>query len=86
MTPEQFNIFLERNDKSTKEAVEKHVNGYMREMNQKLSTHIITHDAFMTDVKPILEAYKGGKVLGDLVKWLAAVGIAFLALKGIFMK
>lgn len=39
---------------------------------------------YREEMKPILQAYQGGKVLGELVKWLAAVGLAVLAIKGFF--
>ena len=39
MNPEQFQIFLESNDKATGRAVEKHINGHLRDMDKKLDEH-----------------------------------------------
>lgn len=44
-------------------------------------TPIHTH---MNEVKPILEGLRGARVIGEGLKWLAAVGVAVLAIKGIF--
>ena len=72
-----------------KPAVEKSVNGYIREMSSKLDLHIVEHKAdtaevkeFMAEMAPIVGAYKGSKILGEGLKWLAGVGVAFLAIKG----
>lgn len=39
---------------------------------------------YREEIKPIVQAYQGGKVLGEFVKWFAAVGLAVLAIKGFF--
>lgn len=36
------------------------------------------------EVKDVLDAYRGGKLFGEIIKWLASVGLAWLALKGLF--
>jgi len=84
MTPDQFQQFLEHNERSTAEAIEKYVNGGIRTVTKTLEDHITKHDAFMEDVKPILQAYQGGKVFGELLKWVAGLGAAYLVLKGFF--
>lgn len=39
MNEEQFHQFLEHNDKATGNAIEKHVNGHLREMKADLEKH-----------------------------------------------
>lgn len=89
MNPEHLDKVLGHISK----AIETTVNGKLDKLTVKLETHIIEHredvaevKEFMSETRPLLEAYKGGKVLGEGVKWLAGVGIAALAIKGIFMK
>lgn len=83
MTPEQFEIFLESNKKSTAEAIQTTVNGKIDSIRQLVETHNQNHERDMTEVrehiketKPILEAYKGFNTAGNLVKWVAGVGTA----------
>ncbi len=38
-------------------------------------------DTHMKDMKPILDAYHGGKIIGTALKWLASVAIAWLVIK-----
>ena len=90
MSPEQFQTFLEDNRKSTAQAIKETVNGKIDTISNKLDDHITTHDSFMKDVKPILQAYQGGKTFGDLLKWMGGiiltVSAAWLAIKGFFIK
>ncbi len=37
----------------------------------------------MYEMKPIIEAYNGSRVLGSFLKWIATVAIAWLTIKGI---
>lgn len=39
MTPEQFQEFLVSNQEATGKAIEKHVNGHIREMRDELKEH-----------------------------------------------
>lgn len=41
MTPEQFLIFIKSNEEATGKAIEKHVNGHIREMSEKLDKHAL---------------------------------------------
>ena len=86
MTPKQFRAFLESNEKATGAAVEKYVNGKLDGMKKTLDEHVIEHKAEMDDLRPIIEAYKGGRVFGNFIKWSAAVGVSYLALKGMLWK
>ena len=86
MTPTQFKKFLESNEKATGAAVQKYINGKLDLMSNKLDTHVTEHKAEMDDLRPIIEAYKGGRVFGNFIKWSAAVGVSYLALKGMLWK
>lgn len=83
MTPEQFEIFLESNKKSTAEAIQTTVNGKIEAIRQLVETHNQNHERDMIEVKehiqkvtPIVEAYNGFNSAGNLVKWVAGVGTA----------
>lgn len=39
MNEKQFKEFLKSNDNSTRNAIEKHVNGHIRDMSEKLDIH-----------------------------------------------
>lgn len=87
MTPEQLKIFLEHNDRATGEAINKYVNGKLDKITEKLDTHIVEHKAAMENLSPIIEAYKGTKVMGEVMKWISSVGLAafglWMAFKGL---
>lgn len=84
MTPEQFTAFLESNERATADAVQKFVNGKIDAMTEKLDTHLIEHKAEMEDLRPIIETFKGGKLIGEGLKWIAGVALAWMAIKGFF--
>lgn len=84
MTPDQFRHFLEDNRKSTAEAIHETVNGKIDAINNKLDTHIKTHDEFLQEVMPVLKAFQGGKMLGEAMKWLAGIAAAYLVIKGLW--
>lgn len=86
MNDAQFQKFIEANEQATDRAIEKYVNGHLRDMDSKLTTHIEKHDAFLADITPVLRAYQGGKILGELVKWVAGVGVAYVVVKGFFLR
>lgn len=90
MNPEQFEIFLERNERSTREAIEKTVNGKLDRLDKKIDQHNSKHEADMVEVrehiaevKPILTEYKEREAArafalrtGNAIKWIAGVGTA----------
>jgi hypothetical protein len=63
------------------------------DMKTKLEQHIIQHETdtkeinrkldALDDVLPIIEAYRGGKIFGNALKWLAGIGTAYLLMRGI---
>ena len=61
------------------------VNGKIDRLTDKMDEHNRTHETDMKEVrahieetKPIIDAYKGSKVLGEFIKWVAGVGAALL--------
>lgn len=66
MDAEQFKIFLEQNDKSTARAIEKHVNGHLRDMDKKLQDHIDL-------VSPYIVGLEGSKTVGRIIMWIGGI-------------
>lgn len=69
------------------------VNGKIDRIESKIDLHNARHEedmqevkAHIEEVKPILDAYNGSKVLGNLIKWLASVGVAAALLYGWVIK
>lgn len=84
MNEEQFKIFLESNERATGDAIQKFVNGKIDGIKADLQEHTEKHDAFMEELKPILQAKAG---LGLLYKFLIIIGSmagAILATKTLF--
>ena len=63
------------------------------DLKDKLESHIVQHEADtksinekldkLNEILPFLEAYKGSKVLGNALKWLAGVGTAYFIIRSI---
>ena len=58
----------------------------MAEIRRQIAEHNASHEKDMQEIKPMMQFVAGGKVLGDVIKWLGAVAMAYIALKGFFMK
>lgn len=100
MTPDQFEIFLERNEKSTAEAIERTVNGKIRTLTSLVEAHNVKHeadmvevkgymqktDAHITQTKPIIEAFNGVSTIGNLTKWLGGIVLTVAAIWALFFK
>lgn len=63
------------------------VNGKIDRLTDKVDQHNAKHEEDMRDVRehieqtrPIIEAYQGGKALGELAKWIAGAGAAILVI------
>ena len=88
MTPEQLQIFLEDNRKSTGAAIEKYVNGNLRALDQKIEEHNRVHNEDMKRILPVVEAYEDAVRGGKRVLWSAGsimtVGGAYLIIRQIF--
>ena len=83
MTPEQLKQFIVANDKTTKEAIEKYVNGGIRALDNKLNLHInVTKEqweaqsVFMEKMLPVTESLTFIQILVKGTKYL---GIPFAA-------
>lgn len=79
-------------------AIQLHVNGKIDKLTHKLDEHIAQHDVdagkiadrldpesehyLLKDVLPIIEGYKASKILGNFLRWVAGLGMAYMALKG----
>lgn len=83
MDAEQFTQFQEESKKVIKEVIQTVVNGKIDRMSQKLDDHVIQHQGEMEDLRPIIEAYKGSKIVGELIKWVGGIAIAWLAFKNV---
>ena len=81
MNAEQFKIFQEETKKAIESTIRVVVNGKIDLMTQKLDDHVAQHEGEMEDLRPIIEAWRGSKILGELLKWLGGLAIAYLALK-----
>jgi len=84
MNEKQFAIFLEHNDRSTKEAVEKHVNGKIRALDEKLDQHILSEQIFREEVKPLLQGAAGLQLLWKVFVAVGSLAVAWVAIKGVF--
>ena len=83
MDAEQFRQFQEESTKNIREVIQTVVNGKIDRMSQKLDDHITQHQGEMESLLPIIEAYKGSKILGELAKWVGGIAIAWLAFKNV---
>lgn len=93
MTPEQFDIFLERNEKANAAAIEKYVNGGIRDLRKLVEEHNTKHEADMVEVrehiavtKPIIEAYTTGKNSITFIKWISGIVVTVAAAWALFFK
>ncbi len=85
MTPEDRKIMREEIISAVRETV----NGRFDPLSPTFALKAI-HESIeisnkhMKEMQPILNAYRGSKILGHLLKWLASVAIAWLVLNGIY--
>jgi len=93
MNPEQFEIFLERNEKSTAEAIERTVNGKIRTLTTLVEKHNEKHEADMADIKPIVVAFQERRAAGNIIKrwltntgWLGGIILTIAAVWALFFK
>ena len=80
MDKEQFKEFLISNERATGEAVKKFVNGKIDALREEVRVHAEKHEANMEAIRPIIEAYNGTKVVGEMMKWVSSVGIGAFGL------
>ena len=83
MTPEQFKEFLESNERATALAIEKYVNGGIRNIGKRLDEHAAEDKKFQDTVKPITDAFNEKKIVrmkfreetGTLVFYVTSIGV-----------
>lgn len=90
MSPEQFQEFLKSNEKATGHAIEKHVNGKIRDLVEQLTSHIdkseihweksntfmVKTDKFMEEMRPVREGLLTAQSLAKFFKWIGLPSIA----------
>lgn len=71
MTPEDRLLMTQEIQKAVKETV----NGKIAALDKKLDGH-------MEEIRPYMQAASGVKVIGNSIKWFAAVGVAWIVIQG----
>lgn len=70
MTPDQFIIFLKSNEEATGRAIEKHVNGGIRNMSEKLDKHaaqdLIYQEKIDGNIAWVVKLIIGAVILGTI--------------------
>lgn len=84
MTPEQFKIFLESNERATAKAIEIHVNGKIRVLDQKLTDHMNNEEVRWNEIKPYLEGAAGLKLVRNFLIWIGSAVVAWTVIKDNF--
>ena len=78
---------IKANEESTNKIVKETVNGKIDILRAEIKKHSEKHERDMEDIKPVIEAYKGTKVVGEMMKWISSVGLGawglWMLLKGI---
>lgn len=68
MTPEQFQQFLEANERATALAIEKYVNGGIRTIRSELKSHAETDETFQKRMSPMIEVFENGNIVKMTIK------------------
>jgi hypothetical protein len=76
MNVEDLQKILDVINKSTEQAIEKHVNGKIRNMDKKLDEYIQEDITWKQTVQPIIEAYNTVGLVGTFTNWLSKVIIS----------
>lgn len=86
MTPSEISDLKDCISKQVEKSIGVYVNGKLDKIDAKLDQHIITHtedtkriDTHMLETKEIMEAFRGVRAIGEVVKWLSGVGVAIVA-------
>lgn len=77
MTPEQFKLFVESNERVTAQAIDKYVNGKIDSMTRKLDAHVVSSNQhwevsnkFMKELMPVRDGLLTIQNINKVVKWL----------------
>lgn len=84
MTPEQLQIFLEDNRKSTAEAIELTVNGKINKLQANVNRMLPVVEAYEASQRALNDAKATGKFTLVVASFITAVGGAYLILRQIF--
>jgi hypothetical protein len=89
MTPETLQFIEERIRAAVKETVNGKIDTLKRTndegmaaINTKIAEHNSIHEADMKEIKPVIQFVSGTKMLGEIIKWIAGVALAWAAIRG----
>lgn len=70
MTPDQFLVFIKSNEEATGRAIEKHVNGHIRDMSAKLDKHaaqdLVYQEKIDGNIAWVVKLIIGAVILGGI--------------------
>lgn len=91
MKEHELQKIIDTIDKVTDRAVEKYVNGKIRNLDEKVSKHIDKFDEhlekddeFKKALAPVLEVWTTTTSLGKFIKYMASIIIAFGVIVGVY--
>lgn len=73
MNVDELQKILDVINKSTEQAIEKHVNGKIRNMDSKLDNYIKSDMEWKRTVEPVVEAYNTVGLVSSFTNWLSKV-------------
>lgn len=86
MNAQELQKILDVINSSTENAIEKHVNGKIRNMDSKLDTYIESDLEWKKTVEPVVDAYNTVGLVSNFTNWLSkviiSVGIIIAAVIG----
>ena len=86
MNAQELQKILDVINSSTENAIEKHVNGKIRNMDSKLDTYIKSDLEWKKTVEPVVDAYNTVGLVSNFTNWLSkviiSVGIIIAAVIG----
>lgn len=76
MNAQELQKILDVINSSTENAIEKHVNGKIRNMDSKLDTYIKSDLEWKKTVEPVVDAYNTVGLVSNFTNWLSKVIIS----------
>lgn len=73
MNAQELQKILDVINSSTENAIEKHVNGKIRNMDSKLDTYIKSDLEWKKTVEPVVDAYNTVGLVSNFTNWLSKV-------------
>ncbi len=80
MPTDHYQVMREEIQKAVKETV----NGKIDDLKTQHKLDMVVVREHIKRVEPYLEAASAVKILGNALKWIAGVGLAWVAIKGFF--